>query len=261
MSDIANSQGFSKREILLDQDATIDRVVDKLKQAAPELKSGDILLFTFAGHGTYLGDEDFDELDLRDETLVLYDFMLIDDVLRRDVWPRFDPGVRILMVADSCNSGSVSGFAAQAATSVRKTEHLVLGDFQMSTTTEISRSATDRSRVREISETTKALHLAQYRDFYEKMLHALPDPTPPINASVLLLAACEDHESAADRPSHGVFTDALLQVWNGGNFAGNYGEFRTAIAARIPAGLTQHPVLTLIGQPNAAFLRQRPFRI
>jgi hypothetical protein len=40
-----------------------------------------------------------------DETLVAYDAEVIDDELN-DIWLRFKRGVRILMMSDSCNSGS-----------------------------------------------------------------------------------------------------------------------------------------------------------
>src|SRR5205814_2346373 len=75
--------------------------------AAGQLTDGDIFLFTFAGHGTQRGAEDPAETDFQDETLVLFDHILIDNVLRRELWPRFAPGVRVVMVSDSCHSGTV----------------------------------------------------------------------------------------------------------------------------------------------------------
>ena len=48
-----------------------------------------------------------EETDQLDETWVLYDRQLLDDELY-DLWCRFAPGVRILMISDSCHSGTVS---------------------------------------------------------------------------------------------------------------------------------------------------------
>ena len=43
--------------------------------------------------------------DQRDETWVLFDRQLLDDELYR-CWRRFEPGVRVLVLSDSCHSGS-----------------------------------------------------------------------------------------------------------------------------------------------------------
>jgi hypothetical protein len=114
--------------------------------------------------------------------------------------------------------------------------------------------------VRTISEATKLQHLAEHAAFYDRMLSNLPSPTPPIAASVLLLAACEDNEDAGDTTSHGVFTDGLIRVRNGGKFAGDYSGFRRAITDAISSA-AQHPMLTPTGQPDPTFRGQRPFSI
>jgi len=41
-----------------------------------------------------------------DETWVLYDRQLVDDELYK-IWSKFKPGVRILVLSDSCHSGTV----------------------------------------------------------------------------------------------------------------------------------------------------------
>ena len=57
-------------------------------------------------------------------------------------------------------------------------------------------------------------HFRTLAAFYEDLREGLPNPPPKIEASVLLLAACQDEETTRDGTPHGVFTQALLDVWN-----------------------------------------------
>ena len=85
--------------------ATKTAVLTKLEHAAATLQAGDRLVFYFAGHGGQQPDANQDETDGRDETLLAYDGEITDDELNA-IWPQFQPHVRIVMLSDSCNSGS-----------------------------------------------------------------------------------------------------------------------------------------------------------
>lgn len=85
--------------------ATKAAVLDQLASAAETLHADDTFVFYFAGHGGQQPDTDSDETDNRDETLLAYDGEITDDELN-GIWPRFQPGVRIVMLSDSCNSGT-----------------------------------------------------------------------------------------------------------------------------------------------------------
>jgi len=102
--DIAERFGF-KASILENEDATTDRVVNMIAAAASNLKNGDLFFISFSGHGNRVIDKDGDEEDGYDETWCLYDQMLIDDDIF-ELLKRFKPGVRILIIADSCHSGT-----------------------------------------------------------------------------------------------------------------------------------------------------------
>ena len=91
--------------ILKTREATASNVLLGLRSAARILKSGDIFVFFFAGHGSQQPDFDGDEQDGQDETLLLYDREVVDDELG-PIWKEFRPGVRIVMISDSCNSGT-----------------------------------------------------------------------------------------------------------------------------------------------------------
>ena len=105
MKKIADSREFESA-ILLTKDATADNVTAAIERAANELDTGDVFFLTYAGHGGQVPDKNNDEDDRSDETWVLYDRQLVDDELYA-LWARFRPGVRIVVLSDSCHSGSV----------------------------------------------------------------------------------------------------------------------------------------------------------
>ena len=106
MRDLAAGMGFRTRQ-LIDAAATSGAVLAAIDAAAKTLRAGDIFLLTYSGHGSQVPDTMAEETDQLDETWVLYDRQLLDDELY-DLWCRFAPGVRILMISDSCHSGTVS---------------------------------------------------------------------------------------------------------------------------------------------------------
>ncbi|MBX7166076.1 MAG: caspase family protein [Pirellulales bacterium] len=104
MERVLSEVGYSI-EVIKTGAATCTRVKKALSAAATSLKSGDILVFYYSGHGGQQPDKNGDETDGQDETLCMYDGELIDDDLNA-IWLKFRPGVRIVMVSDSCNSGT-----------------------------------------------------------------------------------------------------------------------------------------------------------
>lgn len=278
MHDLATLQGFYKHALLLGQDATYDRVIHEIEAAAAELVTGDFFLFTFAGHGRGIPDDPApfgDEPDHQDETILLFDRMLIDDVMGHDLWPRFKPGVRVLVVSDSCQSGGIDEDAVITTTdvvtttevvaSVSASEHVIVGDLAVAVTTGVQVSESVAAPVRTVSKETTLSHLASNHEFYEHERGSIP---PMVGgASVLLLAACQDDESTPDAhpddpDPHGAFTRALLKVWNGGAFVGDYDQFITTVGQELAAtGLSQTPAVTPARLDNLAFRAQRPFVI
>jgi len=91
--------------LLKTANATKTNILTQLEFAAQALTAGDKLVFYFAGHGGQQPDQNGDELDAHDETLLAYDGEILDDQLNV-IWPKFQAGVRIVMLSDSCNSGT-----------------------------------------------------------------------------------------------------------------------------------------------------------
>jgi hypothetical protein len=106
MKSIASSCGFNTTSLITSQ-AVASAVLKEIALASSSLQSGDIFLLTFSGHGGQIPDVNGDEGDGLDETWVCFDRMLVDDELYA-MWGKFQPGVRIVMVSDSCHSGTIA---------------------------------------------------------------------------------------------------------------------------------------------------------
>lgn len=249
MQSIAANAGFEST-LLLSADATLDRVTAALQQAAGELEPGDIYCLSYAGHGGQLPDQragEFrDEEDRVDETWCLFDGQLSDDE-QSVLYAGFRPGVRVLVLSDSCHSGTVTrGQVDKKAAALSDTERAALHG-----------SATARFRCMPRDRAIDA-----YRDnkeFYEQRRRALPARRPEVVAAVQLFSGCQDDQLSGEDFGHGFFTQALLDTWNGGKFEGNYSKLHRSILELMPED--QQPNLYRTGQPNAAFEGERPFTI
>lgn len=118
MGHLLTERGY-KTTTLLDAAATREAILDRLDAAVARLRYRDRLVIHFSGHGTKVPDSSGDEPDGWDECLVTADLNVIRD---DDLAVIFDArrfGSRIVLVADSCYSGTVSrvgGFERLGAT-------------------------------------------------------------------------------------------------------------------------------------------------
>jgi metacaspase-1 len=220
---------------LLTAKATASNVVGAIKKAAASLREGDTLFVTYAGHGAQVPDTNGDERDRMDETWCLYGRMLIDDELAA-LWSSFRAGVRIVMLSDSCHSGSVSRAARRGAVEPRR--------------------AGVRYRLLPVSRA-----LSVYRNnkgIYDAIqVGTRTSSQAPIDASVLLISGCQDSQLSSDGDVNGLFTETLKAVWRDGAFEGTYRSLRDAIAALMPK--YQQPRYSLEGAANPSLEKERPF--
>lgn len=102
-------RGFSTQQ-LLDGQATKEAMLGAIQALVRSAASGDLVVITYSGHGSWVPDRDGDEPDARDEVLCPYDIgknrPLTDDELH-DTFAERARGVRIVLISDSCHSGSV----------------------------------------------------------------------------------------------------------------------------------------------------------
>src|SRR5512135_1946269 len=256
--ELSRLQKFSCYKPLLDEKATAASVLEGIRNAARELKAGDLFLIQYSGHGGQIPDRNGDEADGLDETWCLYDRMLSDDELGR-LWTEFADGVRILMISDSCHSGSVArgrGFieAVKAGGAVARGP-----DDRGAILDELKDEAMS---FRYLPEDVLQKTYQKNRDIYDKIADELGESARDdegIKASVLLLSGCQDNQLSADLSKHGLFTARLLETWNEGHFKGNYRSFHSQIVSRMPA--TQTPNFYPIGLPDLGFWLQKPFTI
>ncbi len=105
MAAIAHAAGM-KSTLLLTKKATRAAVLAAVRAASKTLQSGDLLFVTYSGHGGQIDDVSGEEEDKKDETWCLYDGELIDDEVFLEL-SRIAAGVRVLVLSDSCHSGTV----------------------------------------------------------------------------------------------------------------------------------------------------------
>lgn len=236
MTQLAKSQGFAPTR-LLTKAATRKAVTNNILDAAKSLKSGDIFFLTYSGHGGQVPDQNSDEPDGLDETWCLYDSQILDDELFY-AFGQFAAGVRILILSDSCHSGSVIKNNKMA-----------------------KRAFDPQHQVRAMpTEVVQRTYLA-HRKFYDGISadRKLKDAEDRVKATALLVSGCQDSQYSMDGPFNGAFTAMLKNVWNGGKFKGDYRKFHKTIVSGMPSD--QVPEYYLVGAANKPFETQKPFTV
>ena len=242
MRAIAESRGFEPRALITEA-ATADAVIAEIEDAAGRLQPGDTFLVTYSGHGGQVPDDN-DEEDGTDETWVTYDRQLVDDELYA-LWARFAEGTRIVVLSDSCHSGTVT----------RNLEDTV-PDPVCTRLVAAEQSPSYRALPRDVMIATYRANTTLYDDIQKRVPSGrVVDPA----ATVLLISGCQDDQLSLDGFSNGLFTENLRAVWTDGAWEGTYAAFHEAIRARMPK--KQQPNFFRVGTPNDAFERQKPFTI
>lgn len=243
MANIATTQKF-KVTTLLTKDATREQVADNIQNAAKTLKSGDIFMLSYSGHGGQLPDLNDDEPDGLDETWCLYNGELVDDEIYA-LLGEFAQGVRIFVFADSCHSG----------TSIKMAN--LRGKINLLS----SNTGIDGVKYRCMPDDIAGRTYRLNKSFYDKILknEELRDSEDKVKASALLISGCRDEQLSADGQFNGLFTSRLLKVWKGGLFKGNYKKFHTAIKKLMPPDQT--PNYFKVGLKDLKFEKQKPFTI
>lgn len=230
---LAIKKGFDAKELILGVAAKIDKVTRAIEDIAQELPEGGLFLLTYSGHGGSLKNPTNDPNDPYFQTWCLYNGHLVDKKLY-SLWGNFRKNTRILVVSDSCYSGSVIKL-------LERYVHLI------NSAKQLQKSWLSKA---------KSLHS---ENTAEKLAE--------VKAAVILFASSQDSQKSKDSdPSTGSpnskFTTALLKVWNDGAFTGNHKQFLEAIQAEFNDDNHQKPNYFVTGTYNETFIKkQTPFTI
>jgi len=257
MAALAAARGM-KPTVLLTKAATRAKVLAALRKASGTLKAGDYFLLSFSGHGGQVDDVTGEEDDKLDETWCLFDSQLIDDELYLEL-SRFAAGVRVLVLSDSCHSGTVTRAAPPGVgavgprprmmpPAVARRTYQAHQAFYDKLQKDIAQSA-GKVAVADPDAALASLGTASVR---------LTEIVSRFNAAVVLISGCQDNQTSMDGEQNGAFTEQLLRVWREGRFAGNHRQFHARIRAGLPA--TQSPNLFVLGNAGV-MLAQTPFTV
>ena len=255
MAAIAKSKGM-KSTVLLTKKGTRANVLAGMRSAAKALKAGDLFFLTYSGHGGQVPDVSGDEADKQDETWCLYDAQLIDDELYFEL-SKFAAGVRILVLSDSCHSGSVTRAVPSPLATTHQRPKLMPAAVGMRTYRE-HQAFYDKLQLDVAKAAGKAVvdpDTALANVAASGRLTAIVKKFKP---AVVLISGCQDNQTSMDGDHNGAFTELLLKVWSQGTFKGSYGSFHARIKAALPP--TQSPNLFALGKAGA-FLAQTPFTV
>ncbi|MGB5987381.1 MAG: caspase family protein, partial [Desulfobacterales bacterium] len=150
------------------------------------------------------------------------------------IWAKFAAGVRILVISDSCHSGTVT--------------RELLSDPQQYT------DLTPRFAPSDVMFRT----YEQNRAFYDRIA-VKTEEVEPIQATVRLISGCQDNQYSYDGTFNGQFTGKLKRVWRNGAFEGDYAQFHDRILRLLPAHQT--PNHLVFGMFNPEYDAEKPFTI
>lgn len=204
--------GYAESTLLVDRSATTHNVKSNLSAAAEKLHPGDIFFISYSGHGGLVEDPNYrlkgDEP--YDQTWCLYDRQLLDDELF-EAFKKFRKGVRILVISDSCHSGSVTrnipGNSNDPVARLAREENAFAQKME-----QFLRESGLRSKELPASSAQRinARHADLYGTLQEKYKRNFK--TENIGASVRLFAACQDNQITYDGEQNGRFTGVIKQI-------------------------------------------------
>ncbi|WP_327005450.1 caspase family protein [Dactylosporangium sp. NBC_01737] len=212
-TDALTARGFDVRT-LLDSAASGAAIRTGIADLLSRTSSGDAVVITYSGHGTWVPDLDGDEPDHRDEAICPHDIAangpLLDDELSA-LFSAAAPGVRTVLISDSCHSGTLTRLSRPLGDSRCSSRFLAPSTFLPARSSDhVSARFSDRGTLR-----------------------ARP------RSAALLLSACRDTEYSYDatfagRPN-GAFTYVALTALADLPPAATYRDWLRAIRAQLPS--------------------------
>ncbi|HEY0740326.1 MAG TPA: S8 family serine peptidase [Chryseosolibacter sp.] len=200
--DFAKSLGYQTR-LLTDEEAKSETVLETMRAIKNQMRPGDIFLVTYAGHGGYMENDKQQGLNREpyNQTWCLYDRQLIDDEIF-ECFKLFDKGTRILVVSDSCHSGTVTRDGE-----VNFNNFLNRGMTRTAAEFGLRSRKVPTELQRQIQQRNQSTY-SKIQKNYETVAQA-----EGLMAAVKLLAACQDDEETLDGEKNGIFTEAFIEIF------------------------------------------------
>jgi len=250
--------GYQVVDLLLNENATSNRLKRAFNKVIQKITKNDILLITYSGHGSQIGPlvPGLYQDEFTDQTWCLYDRQWIDDesVL---IFSQLPKGTRVLLISDSCHSGTVA-------------KSLTTSGFQNDGSQfipELGQSLNDylknnNLRSKKLTKTNSSFVVKENLKFYTSLFKNLPQTIQAyeVEASILSLAACQDHQVAYDGMINGVFTSNLKHVLEGG-LNKHFEKPKSILDEIMENNYYPSPYLMTYGTDSTFFSHGNPFLI
>jgi hypothetical protein len=234
---IVSEYGYGYQEVMRDTQGRLINVLRRMRYLAETARAGDTVVLFFSGHGTQipLSGSDFEQSGF-DQALCVSDGLLSDDRIWSQLL-RFKTDVLVIMLVDTCFSGSMARFVNISQEIGEPFRAKVLDPFltlRYLGENPAWRRQNDEYGVRGAAVSGKVANEAQ--------------------ATIIQLAAGRDTETVLDGRRNGLFTEKLLKHVM---VAPSWNDLQRRIAAETaPRGQT--PVLTPYGKATARDLERKP---
>lgn len=226
---------------LVGRGATRGSVRDVLGRLAASTKAGDLAIVYFSGHGAPVAGSRIESQDWTDESLCLFDGLLLDKELG-EVWSAFD-SVDVCVVTDTCHGGGVLTIAARFRAVWTRAGKLVQRASQRAA---LRKKAVDHAVIEE----TRKRH-PEYDATRLRISRAHPMWPPQYSATIVQIAACGEREIAYEDGAGGIFTRKLLTAVDELGPRATYGDLDKYFRAHRIQGQTPSigPIGRLPGVP------------
>lgn len=217
---VFQAKGYTVKK-LLNKAANGSAIRNAIASLVGKAVKGDRVLIQYSGHGSYVPDENGDEPDGTDECLCPWDIMTKGPITDDELFDLFNAkatGVQIVMISDSCHSGTVTKF--------------------MPVATPASTAGKNAPR-RLVRFLPPSVFLSKKESMKLGISRAIRASNPPGRYASLLMAGCQDTEYSYDAcfqgRSNGAFTYVALKALKSLSSAATFSQWFKAIRKVLPS--------------------------
>lgn len=194
---VLSQRGFTVTK-LLNKKATGAGIRQAIKALIQGAQKGDSVIIQYSGHGSFVPDKDGDEPDGTDECLCPYDISTKGPITDDELFTLYSdrkPGVKLIIISDSCHSGTVARFAPITTPPTVKGKH---------------------APQRKVRFLPPGAFVSKKKMAELGVRRSIRRSTPPGRYAGLLMAGCQDTEYSYDAYFQADLT-ARSRSWHYGN--------------------------------------------